>query len=184
MGPKSKSSKDLDSKSPIQWICREWVGKLGSDELGNDYSGFKWHKIRIDWLYLMKIVLSTVWEDQFLNIILKVDYKNSSYCYNVSLLIPDHSPSGSFFYFILPSFFHPYLPRVGWIAGIDPCSISTFLKFLVVAVKLKITVQLSPPHKCDQLIRCRAFNTVVAAFSLDILGLPSILCFYDAYPYQ
>ena len=28
------------------------------------------------------------------------------------------------------------------------------------------------------------FNVVVVAFSLDILRLPHVLCFYDTYPYQ
>ena len=45
------------------------------------------NKVKIDWLYLMKIVLGTVWGDQFLYIILEVGYKYSSYCYNNSLLI-------------------------------------------------------------------------------------------------
>ena len=45
------------------------------------------NKVKIDWLYLLKIVLGTVRGDQFLNIILEIDYKYSSNCYNVSLLI-------------------------------------------------------------------------------------------------
>ena len=43
------------------------------------------NKVNIDWLYLIKIVLGTVQGDQF--VILGVDYKYSSYCYSVSLLI-------------------------------------------------------------------------------------------------
>ena len=31
---------------------------------------------------------------------------------------------------------------------------------------------------------CRAFNAIVAAFSLDILGLPSVLCFCNAHSYR
>jgi len=45
------------------------------------------NKVNIDWLYLIKIVIGTVQGDQFLYVILGVDYKYSSYCYSVSLLI-------------------------------------------------------------------------------------------------
>ena len=45
------------------------------------------NKVKIDWLYLMKIVLGTVRGDQFLYIILEVGYKYSSYCCSNSLLI-------------------------------------------------------------------------------------------------
>ena len=38
------------------------------------------NKVKVDWLYLMKIVLGTVRGDQFLYIVLEVDYKYSSYC--------------------------------------------------------------------------------------------------------
>ena len=33
---------DLGLKSSIQWICREWDRKLDSNELGNNYNGFRW----------------------------------------------------------------------------------------------------------------------------------------------
>ena len=33
--PKPKGQINLGLKSPIQWICREWVGKLGFNELDN-----------------------------------------------------------------------------------------------------------------------------------------------------
>ena len=45
------------------------------------------NKVKIDWFYLKKIVLGTVRGDQLLYIILEVDYKYSSYCYNISLSI-------------------------------------------------------------------------------------------------
>ena len=32
---------DLGPKSLIQGICREWVGKLGFNELNNKYNGFR-----------------------------------------------------------------------------------------------------------------------------------------------
>ena len=44
-------------------------------------------KVKIDWFYLKKIVLSTIRGDQFLYIFLEFDYKHSSYYYNVFLLI-------------------------------------------------------------------------------------------------
>jgi len=45
------------------------------------------NKVKIDWLYLIKIVFSTVRGDQFLYIILEVRYKYSFYYYSNSLLI-------------------------------------------------------------------------------------------------
>ena len=45
------------------------------------------NKVKIDWFYLKKIVPGTVRGDQLLYIILEVDYKYSSYCYNISLSI-------------------------------------------------------------------------------------------------
>ena len=45
------------------------------------------NKVKIDWFYLKKIVIGTVRGDQFLYIILEVDYKYSSYCYSISLSI-------------------------------------------------------------------------------------------------
>ena len=44
-------------------------------------------KVKVDWFYLKKIVLDTVRGDQFMYIILEVDYKYSSYCYSISFLI-------------------------------------------------------------------------------------------------
>ena len=45
------------------------------------------NKVKIDWFYLKKIVISTVRGDQFLYIFLEVNYKYSSYYYTVSFLI-------------------------------------------------------------------------------------------------
>jgi len=45
-----------------------------------------------------------------------------------------------------PSLLHLNPPHVDQIAGVDPCLISPFLKFLWVAVRLNVTVQLSSPH--------------------------------------
>ena len=93
-------------------------------------------KVKTEWFYLKKIVISTVQGSQFLYVILQFDYKYSSYCYNISLSIL-RSPSGFSSYFILPSFFHLYPPRVGQIAEVNPCPISTFLKPLESSCKAK-----------------------------------------------
>ena len=44
-------------------------------------------KVKTEWFYLKKIVISTVQGSQFLYVILQFDYKYSSYCYNISLSI-------------------------------------------------------------------------------------------------
>ena len=56
------------------------------------------------------------------------------------------SPQGIFFSFILSSFFHLLPSRVDQVSEVDSCPIRTFLKSLVVAVRLKIIVQVSLPH--------------------------------------
>ena len=74
------------------------------------------------------------------------DYKSSSCCYSVFLLI-FRSPFLVYsFSFILSSFFHLHPPLVDQVSGLDPFPISTFLKSLGVAVRLKITVQVSLLH--------------------------------------
>ena len=45
------------------------------------------NKVKIDWFYLKKVVIGTIREDQFMYIILEVDYKYSSYCYSLSLSV-------------------------------------------------------------------------------------------------
>ena len=45
------------------------------------------NKLKVNWIYLSKIVLSLVREDQFLYILLEVGYKYSFDYYSVSLLI-------------------------------------------------------------------------------------------------
>ena len=54
------------------------------------------NKVKIYWLYLMKIVIGTIRGDQFLYIILEVGYKYSSYCYSNSLLILRSLPFRAF----------------------------------------------------------------------------------------
>ena len=45
------------------------------------------------------------------------------------------------------------------------------------------TIQESSPHY-SQKVSCKAFNAVIAAFPLDILGHFPVLCSHSAYPYQ
>ena len=63
-----------------------------------------------------------------------------------------------------PSLLHLSPPHVDQIAGSDHCPISPFLKSLGRAIRLNITIWVSPPHKCGQGVSCGAFNAVVAAF--------------------
>ena len=53
MIPEPKWLKDLGPKSPIQWICREWVRKLGSNELNKNYGWLRWQESK-DKLVLSK----------------------------------------------------------------------------------------------------------------------------------
>ena len=104
-------------------------------------------KVKVDWFYPKKIVICTIRRDQFLYISLlnlvtspvlvpTIFFSYFSYPF----------PSWSSSHFILSSFFYFDPPRVDQVADVDPCSISTFLKYLGVAVRLKITVQVSLPH--------------------------------------
>ena len=76
---------NLGPKSPIQWICREWVGKLGFNELDNNYNGSRSRWSTSGQVYLKKIVLDTIREDQFMYILLGIDYKYSVNGYNLFL---------------------------------------------------------------------------------------------------
>ena len=95
------------------------------------------NKAKIDWIYLRKIVLGIVREDQFLYILLEVGFKYSFDCYNVSFSIL-RSPSlriSSLFYTIFPFYLYP--PHVDQIAGVDPYPISIFLKSLDSSCKVE-----------------------------------------------
>ena len=104
------------------------------------------NKVKVEWIYLRKFVLETVRRDQFLYILFEFGYIYNFDCYSISFSILRSPSLGSSFLFILPSSFPFYPPHVKQIAGIDLCPISTFLKSLVVAVRLKITVQVSLSH--------------------------------------
>ena len=128
-------------KSPIQWIFREWVRKLGSNELDNNYGGSRWLESK------NKEVLPKEVRPQlssrrlvFIYIVLEFDYKSNSCFYSVFLLISWFSFLRVFFPFYTIFFFHLHPPHVDQVIGVDPCPISTFLKSLGVTVRLKITV--------------------------------------------
>ena len=88
------------------------------------------NKIKVDLIYLRKIVIDTVQGDRFLYISLEVSYKYSSNCYSVSFSILRSLclRVSLLFYTIFP--FHLYPPRADQIIGVDSCPISIFLKSL------------------------------------------------------
>ena len=140
---------DLGLKNSIQWICRELVKKLDSNELDNNYNGSRWkerkyglvlskkkcprHSPRRSILVYIYISLNLVTSPVLRLIVF------FSFFFNPP-------PSGSSFSFVLSSFFHLHPPRVDQVAGVDPCPINTFLKSLGVVVRLKITVHVSLSH--------------------------------------
>ena len=70
-----------------------------------------------------------------------------------------------------PSILHPNLPLVDLIDDLlDACPIQNLLEALWVAVNRDTTVQVSFPYKYGQLIRCKAFNMVVAVFFPDFFA--------------
>ena len=135
------------------------------------------NKVKIDWFYLNKIVIDTIQENQFLYV--SLEFVATVFFSSFS----DPFPLGFSFYFILSSSFHPYPLRVDQIADVDSCSISTFLKSLGSSCKIEnycldITSSLMWSESQLQSIQCGGNS-----FLLDIIWLPSILCFQDAYPY-
>ena len=68
-----------------------------------------------------------------------------------------------------PILFNPNLPLVDHVGNLlDACPIRNLLEVLWVAVSWDILAQGLFPHKCGQLVRCKIFNAVVAAFFSDI----------------
>ena len=132
----------------------------------------------------MKIVIDTVRGYQLLYIIIEFDYKFSSYCYNVSLLILRSPPLRVLFLFYTILLLHIYPPLVDQIAGVDPYPINPFLKSLGSSCKAEnyyscITSSLMRPKSQLQRIQCGS-----SSFFLDIIWLSFVLCFQDACPYQ
>ena len=69
------------------WALMSWITVIMS--LGDD-------KLKVDWIYLSKIVLDTVRGDQFLYILLEVGYKYSFDYYSISSFVlrsPSHRAS-------------------------------------------------------------------------------------------
>ena len=63
------------------------------------------NKVKIDWFYLNKIILSTIRGEQFLYISLEFDYKHSSCCYSILFFFRSLSLMVFFlFLYYLPSF--------------------------------------------------------------------------------
>ena len=98
-------------------------------------------KVKIDQFYLNKIVFDTIRGDKFLYISLEFDYRHNSCCYNVFLSILRSLFFRAFFLFYTIFFLSSLPSRVDQITSVDPCPISTFLKSLRVAIRLKIIVQ-------------------------------------------
>ena len=74
-----------------------------------------------------------------------------------------------------------HFPRACQMASVDTCPISPFHKSLCNSCKAD---NYCSNITCGQRVSCRAINVMIVAFSLDILGLPSVLCFCNAYPCQ
>ena len=65
--------------------------------------------------------------------------------------------------------FDPSLPLVDYVGDpLDACPIRTLLETFYTTVRLNITIQVTFPHKCGQLVSCRTSNVEVVAFFLDI----------------
>ena len=133
------------------------------------------NKIKVDLIYLRKIVIDTVQGDRFLYISLEVSYKYSSNCYSVSFSILRSLclRVSLLFYTIFP--FHLYPPRADQIIGVDSCPISIFLKSLGSSCKVEnqcsgITSSLMRPKSQLQSIQCNG-----SSFLLDISQLLFVL---------
>ena len=104
-------------------------------------------KRKINWVYLKKIILSTIRGDQFLyifllNLITSPILVATVFFYQFS----DPLQQWNFSSLYCPSLLHLSHPHVDQMANPYPYPISTLLKFLEIAIRLNITVQVSPPH--------------------------------------
>ena len=138
--------------------------------------------MKIDKFKLKKIVLGTVRGGQFLNISLKFDYKYNSWllqCFSLSFLIPFY-----LLLFILSSSFISTLHMQLRSLVLILVSSAPSWNLWVVAIRLKVTVQVSLPHQCGQRVSCRAFNAVVAAFPWDISWHSFVLFLSNTYPHS
>ena len=106
-------------------------------------------KVKINRFYpkKKKFVLGIIRGDVFSYISL-LNLVTSPICVATVFFYPSSDPLslGYSFSFIPSSFFHLHPPHLDQIASVDSYSISTFLKSLGVAVRLKIIVHVSLPH--------------------------------------
>ena len=128
----------LDPNSLKQWICREWVGKIGWNELDQKIKCQE-HEDRL--IFLEKIVLSTIRWDEFLYISHKFDYRVSSWLLQCSLVVFLILFSPCVFSFLYSPFSSP-LPFMclpdGW------CWYLSHQPLCVITIRLITTVQTSP----------------------------------------
>ena len=95
---------DWGPKSQRQWICREWVGKTGSEWVGSQikYTRFTRTEKRIE-LSLEKLSLAQIWGSRFLYIPHKCGYRFSSWllqCFSLSFFDPPFMVG--LFHYIVP----------------------------------------------------------------------------------
>ena len=119
------------------WVKMSWTtNKVGSNDKNR----------KIDWFRLKKIVLGIVWWDQFLYISHKFDYKFGSWLLQCFSLYFDPLLSVFLSPFILPSpFIFTLHVQARWLVLIFVLSAPSW-SFYVVDIRLKTTVQVSPPH--------------------------------------
>ena len=133
---------DWGPKSLKQWICREWVGKLGFNELDKHKSRFKWQEDINGQVYNEEnrhrqnprrsvLIYIFFFSDLITKSILDTTVVFSFLFWSPCLIAP------FFFYTVFP--FHFHLPRA--------CVLSTLpISRHVLAIRLKSTVHVSLPH--------------------------------------
>ena len=134
----------------------------------------------MSWSYLSKFVLGTIRGSLFQYILIENCYKYGSSCYSAfSYKFPISSLIASFFYTLFCFHLHP--PRAGQMVHLDTCPIRPFLKSLGSSYKARSHCSDITSTLMQSESQLQSNNTVVAVFSLNILGLPSVLCFCNAY---
>ena len=138
---------DLGPKSPKQWICRKYVRKNWAlvNQTTNKV-GLNDKIVKINKCKLNKIVIGKVRGDCSYILLLNLITSLVPDCYSVSLFISIPFSHFLFLFFILSSSFifviHEHAKWLMLILVSSAPSISSH----VVAVRLIITVQVSPPH--------------------------------------
>ena len=152
---------DLGPKMSKQWICKEWV--LVNQTTSKVYFDDK--RMKVDKFKLKKIIIGTVWGDQFL-------YIDFQIWLQVQLLIatvffpqpldPLSSRVSYIIYLPLNDLGSPLVNRLSHYLNAYP--IGRPYKPSVSWGNQGSIVQGFSPHKCCQRISCRAFNAAIAAF--------------------